>query len=105
LGLCLGGSLPKKAVGRAFRRDWITGRPSVKFGTKWLREREREKKMESWHFAIGLGQTYPSMTSMCSQSAPQSWIIARHSSPSLAKSADKIDGATKTIEGLDDPGQ
>jgi hypothetical protein len=43
--------------------------PRVMFGTKW-----------------------PSMTSMCSQSAPAAWT-ARTSSPSRAKSAARIEGA------------
>ncbi len=39
-----------------------------------------------------LGTKWPSMTSTCTQSHP-ALSIARTSSPSLAKSADRIDGA------------
>src|ERR1700712_5659723 len=54
-----------------FSRLSTTGRPRVRFGTKWL-----------------------SITSTCSQSAP---LTAAVSSASLAKSAARIDGA---ISGL-----
>mmetsp|Transcript_5647 Transcript_5647/g.7520 ORF Transcript_5647/g.7520 Transcript_5647/m.7520 type:complete len:323 (+) Transcript_5647:266-1234(+) len=51
-----------------FRTAAITGAPMVRFGTKW-----------------------PSITSMCSQSAPN-LIISWHSEPSLAKSEDRTLG-------------
>lgn len=46
-----------------------TGAPKVMFGTKW-----------------------PSMISICSQSASQSMAL-RHSAPNTAKSAERIEGA------------
>ena len=47
-----------------------------------------------------LGTKCPSITSRWIQSAPAAAISARTSSPSLAKSADRIDGAM-LITGLD----
>ena len=41
---------------------------------------------------VMLGTKWPSITSTCSQSAPAA-STARASSPSLAKSADRIEGA------------
>src|SRR6516164_5521642 len=44
---------------------------------------------------VMLGTKWPSITSTCTQSAP-AWSIARTSSPRRAKSAARMDGATKS---------
>mmetsp|Transcript_28887 Transcript_28887/g.81345 ORF Transcript_28887/g.81345 Transcript_28887/m.81345 type:complete len:291 (+) Transcript_28887:213-1085(+) len=61
-----------------FRRAASTGWPRVMFGTKW-----------------------PSMTSMCSQSAPIFRILL-HSSPRVAKSAERMEGQM-VVAGLSRP--
>ena len=82
--------VPRKAGGgRQARRARTTGGPTVRLATKWLGEMQRRP-----------AAPYPSMTSTCSQSAPQSASAHLHAAPSAAKSADRMDGATRTIIGL-----
>lgn len=66
-------------AGRQARRDWIIGGPIVKLGTKCLKERDIrdiERDIERYnvhtlHNIISHNiHSYPSITSMCSQSAP-----------------------------------
>jgi hypothetical protein len=57
-------------LGTCDRTAVTTGAPNVMFGTKW-----------------------PSIMSICSQSAPWRSMVSEHSAPRRAKSADRMEGA------------